>query len=155
MAVLTGAVCCASLPAGCAGSTAIDVHAPVATGSATTACDSLIGDLPGTVMGQDRRDLTPSPAPGHASAAAWGDPPIVLRCGVSRPPGLTRTSRCDVVDDVGWFSLRVGDGWLFTTIGREAYVEISVPGSYTPAANALADISSALTDDVAVQRPCV
>jgi Protein of unknown function (DUF3515) len=153
--VLAGAACCACLPTGCAGSTTVDVHAPAAIGSASRICDALIGDLPSTVMGQGRRDLTPSPAPGEASAAAWGDPPIVLRCGVSRPTGLTRTSRCDVVDDVGWFSSRSADGWLFTTIGRAAYVEVRVPGSYTPAANALADVASAITHDIAVQRPCV
>jgi hypothetical protein len=153
--VLAGAVCCPLCVAGCGGSTPLDVHAPALNGTGATTCDALIRDLPDTVMDQGRRDVSPSPAPGAASGAAWGDPPIVLRCGVGRPVGLTRSSRCDMVDDVGWFSRRRSDGWVFTTIGRAEYVELVVPGSYTPAANALADVASAVSAAVAVKRPCV
>jgi hypothetical protein len=140
---------------GCRGSTPLDVHGPGLNGTAATTCDALIRDLPDTVMDQGRRDVSPSPVSGAASGAAWGDPPIVLRCGVDRPVGLTRSSRCDMVNDVGWFSRRRGDGWVFTTIGRAEYVELVVPGAYTPAANALADVASAVSATVAVERPCV
>ena len=153
--MLAGAVWCPLCLAGCGGSTPIDVRAPALTGSAASTCDALIRDLPDTVMDQGRRDVTPSPDAGSASGAAWGDPPIVLRCGVGRPAALTRSSRCDMVDDVGWFSRRRGDGWAFTTIGRVAYVEVVVPGSYTPAANALADLASSISASVTIERPCV
>ena len=33
-------------------------------------------------------------------AAAWGDPAVVLRCGVPKPDALKRTSACFEVDGV-------------------------------------------------------
>ena len=71
------------------------------------------------------------------STAAWGDPAVVLRCGVPKPDALTRTSACFEVDGVGWLATQDGrevsgdapvEGALtFTTIGRATYVEVEVP----------------------------
>lgn len=122
---------------------------------------SLVGHLPDQVAGQESRGVQPA----GALAGAWGDPPIVLRCGGAKPPLLKRDSACFVVNDVGWFAEEDGrpvtgtepvDGEVvFTTIGRSAYVEVTVPPDYQPPADALidlADVISAATQDV---RPCV
>jgi len=100
-------------------------------------CASVIGALPSTVDDAQlrRRDQL---------VAAWGDPAIVLRCGVPRPAALLPTSRCDGVNGVGWFTETLGDGYRFTTIGRAAYVEVTVPAHYSPAANALVDLAPAV-----------
>jgi hypothetical protein len=79
----------------------------------------------------------------------------VLRCGVPKPERLTRTARCDVVNDVGWFSRRAPDGYVFTTIGRAAYVELSVPAEYEPAADALVDVAAVVKAAVPQVQPCV
>ena len=89
-------------------------------------------------------------------AVAWGDPAIVLRCGVLQPASLKPTSRCDVVNGVGWFSRQDQDhDWIFTTIGRTTNVELLVPSDYTPAADALIDVADAIKDNLAVSEPCV
>lgn len=76
--------------------------------------------------------------------AQWGAPAIVLRCGVEKPPSQTPGARCDVVNDVGWFAEQTAEGWRFTTIGRSANVEVSVPATYAPEANALVGLSDAM-----------
>ena len=69
-------------------------------------------------------------------AVAWGDPPIILRCGVNRPADLTpgSTTPAILVGDVYWFRTSRGDGDVFTSIDRAVYVEVSVPRkqSYMP-----------------------
>lgn len=84
---------------------------------------------------------------------AWGEPAIVLRCGVPKPAALTATSRCDEVDGVGWFAEQVPGGYRFTTIGRSVYVEVSVPSDYAPEANALVDLAPAVSR-TPVLTPC-
>jgi hypothetical protein len=148
-----------TLAVGC--SSDVEITAPGPTGIAVSQCRDLISQLPGHVAGQDARGVTPSDAP----AAAWGDPAIVLRCGVDRPPALRPDSSCFVVNGVGWLTTQDGRPLsgdepvtgevVFTTIGRSAYVEVTVPPAYQPPADALVDLSSAIsaaTDDI---RPCV
>lgn len=61
------------------------------------------------------------------STAAWGDPPVVLRCGVE-PPGPT-TDACLRVDSVDWVVREDDEQTVFTTYGRVPAVEVSVPAS--------------------------
>lgn len=88
-------------------------------------------------------------------ATAWGDPPIILRCGVTAPDDLVATSRCDMVADVGWFTEETADGYLFTTIGREFFVSMEVPDSYDPPADALVDVAPSILKHDPVVKPCV
>ena len=96
-----------------------------------------MADLPQTVAGATLNDH-------DTTVATWGDPHIVLRCGVDKTAGLQPTSPCDVVNDVGWFSEQIDDGWRFTTIGRAGNIEVTVPTSYAPQADALVDLSAAI-----------
>ena len=59
--------------------------------------------------------------------AAWGDPALVLRCGVPRPADLQPTSDIVEVEGVEWFLVESAAGYTFTTTGRSAYVELTVP----------------------------
>ena len=45
-------------------------------------------------------------------------------------------------------------GYLFTTIGRPAYVQVGVPTEYAPEANALVDLAVAVKE-IPAERPCV
>jgi hypothetical protein len=69
-------------------------------------------------------------------AVAWGDPPIILRCGVNRPADLKPGSNTPaiLVGDVYWFRTGRGDSDVFTSIDRAVYIEVSVPAkqSYMP-----------------------
>ncbi|WCC79134.1 DUF3515 domain-containing protein [Cutibacterium equinum] len=125
----------------CLVATACSSEEPVAHpsggGSASAGCQAVMADLPRTVAGADLKDH-------DATVATWGDPSIVLRCGVDKPAGLEPTSRCDVINDVGWFAEQIDDGWRFTTIGRADNVEVTVPTTYSPQADALVDLSAAV-----------
>lgn len=61
--------------------------------------------------------------------AAWGDPPIVARCG-KQPPGPT-TDPCIDVNGVDWVATELDDGGtMLTTYGRDPAVEVLVPAQY-------------------------
>ncbi len=114
-------------------------------------CTRLVRALPGSVDGQQRRDVSPAQAP----AAAWGDPPIVLRCGVPAPKALSASSPCAEVNGVGWFAEQLEDGYRFSTIGRSTTVQVRVPYDYEPAADALVDVAGPVRDHVPEVQPCV
>jgi hypothetical protein len=140
--VLTGL-----LLAACQGSTvSVDAY-PTTRGSAVD-CKGLLSDLPPSVADQPRRTVE------DKLAGAWGDPPIILRCGVEKPARLKPTSQCHEVNGVGWLAERESDGWLFTTIGRKLYVSLEVPTDYEPAADALADVADLIGRHVPVTRAC-
>ena len=79
--------------------------------------------LPDRLDGAERR----ATAPESPLTAAWGDPAAVLRCGVPRPAGLTPTSEVLEVEGVEWFLVDGPAGYSFTTVGRRANVELTVP----------------------------
>jgi hypothetical protein len=99
--------------------------------------------LPATVSGAG---LRPTTEPG---TAAWGEPPVTYRCGVSRPTALTSTSRLLDVSGVGWLPLEGvgGAGFIAVTwpsTSDPVYVEVLVPEAYSAPADVLIDISAAL-----------
>lgn len=138
-AVLVG---CVAL-AGCSPSGARPVAEPSPTGSVADSCASVMSALPARVAGLERSETT-------ARTASWGDPAIILRCGVDRPEGLTATSRCDEVNQVGWFTEEFTQARRFTTIGRVGYVEVTVPQVHAPAADALVDLAPAVREMASV-----
>jgi hypothetical protein len=117
----------ALLLTGCGGasSAGTEVAAPTPTARAVSFCGQLDDALPSKVDG--RHSVTVTPA--SRLTAAWGDPAVVLRCGVPRPRGLTRTSEVIEVDRVSWFLDETDDAFVFTTIDRVANVEVRVPTS--------------------------
>jgi hypothetical protein len=135
------------LVAGCARTVAMTDPTP--SPSTAAQCSTVMAALPDRVLDQPRRTVEP----GRLSAA-WGDPTITFRCGVAKPPGLGPESECFEVNGVGWFAEKAQGGYLFTTIGRPAYVQVGVPTDYAPEANALVDIADAVTR-LPVDQPCV
>jgi hypothetical protein len=95
--------------------------------------------LPKTLLKQDRRDTDPS----SPALAAWGDPAIVLRCGVP-PPGPT-TDQCTTVNGVDWVARSIAGGYEFTTYGRTPAVQVLVPDHYAPETFALTGLSAAVS----------
>ncbi|MCX4883812.1 MULTISPECIES: DUF3515 domain-containing protein [unclassified Streptomyces] len=95
----------------------------------TKLCQNLDTMLPSKVDGQDRRD----PEPASALTAGWGDPAIILRCGVERPAEMNDPESDGVeVDGVGWLLQKQDDGsFRFTTTLRTAYVEVTIPKDRT------------------------
>ena len=74
--------------------------------------------LPDRVADQPRRETK-----GNPLGAAWGDPAIVLRCGVGTPEGYDQFAACQVVNGLDWFVPEEqiedqGADVVMTTIGR-------------------------------------
>ena len=86
-----GAVACAVvlLVAGC-GDEPPEIDAPDLSAADASACRDLVAALPDELAGQERVDVTGDTEYG----AAWGDPAIVLTCGVGRPDDFTDISTC-------------------------------------------------------------
>lgn len=135
-----------ALLAGCSGTVHVDSY-PTTTNSQVD-CVGLLGDPPRSVAGQQYRHVA------GRIAAAWGDPPIILRCGVEEPVKLRPDSQCHEVNGVGWLAEKQGDDWLFTTIGRAYYVSLEVPAEHAPAGDALADVSDVVARHDPVVEPC-
>jgi hypothetical protein len=113
---------------------------------AAAACADLHAALPGKLDGHPRREVRP----GSDLTAAWGDPPIVLRCGVGVPGAYRPTSQLYTVNDVDWLPERLSKGYVFTTVGRAAGVELTVPDRYSPENNPVADMSLLVARQVPV-----
>src|SRR5690606_24365892 len=111
-------------------------------------CQALVNDVPALVAEEESTPVD------SERVAAWGDPRIVLRCGVTRPAALEPTSRCDEVDGVGWFTEERDDRQLFTTIGRVPMVSVEVPGHIEPAAMALIDLAGTVKGHTELTAPC-
>ena len=109
--------------------------------AATAACDAWSDALPSTLVDQIVRETHPD----SPLVAAYGDPPIVLRCGVARPEALEPTSQLVSVNGVDWFAEPLSNGYLFTTVGRVADVEVAVPADYAPEAGPLVELSDVVT----------
>jgi hypothetical protein len=120
-------------------------------------CRRLIDDLPDQVADQDRRETEPA----DVLAAAWGDPAIVLWCGMPAPR-LSDTASCLTVDGVDWYLPEdqvappgEEQGTVtITSIGREQTVVVDLPGDYWPPATALADLSEVVKEDIRATGRC-
>jgi hypothetical protein len=103
-----------------------DVPAPAAN---SADCTRLLAALPEKLDGggqgtlQRRRLAAPAPA----GAAAWGEPPVVLRCGLDRPAELTATSRLLAVSGVQFLKLLSPgtSGWV--VVDRPVYIVVDLP----------------------------
>ena len=109
-------------------------------------CRRLADQLPQTVDAAERRAVSPD----SPYVAAWGEPPIVLRCGVAKPAALQPTSELVTVNGVDWLPEPQEDGYRFTTTGRKAYVEVWVPDDYAPEVNPLVDLAAPVAAAVPV-----
>ena len=132
----------------------LEVRRTEVTSAQRTACDALVKALPDRVSDQDRREIS-----GNPLAVAWGDPAIVLRCGVPEPAGYHKFASCQTVNDLDWFvpdetSDDQGLDVVLTTLGREPRVEIVVPAQYRPPVAAMVDVGDAVKAHTDVVRRC-
>lgn len=109
------------------------VKAPAPADNA--ACAPLMDSLPDELLDLQSREVTPD----DDQVQAWGDPAIVLRCGVDRPAGLEPASDATVFyikdtapgDGVLWLpdpnEKDDGAPTIFTAIDRDVYVEVQIP----------------------------
>ncbi|MCK9876151.1 DUF3515 domain-containing protein [Frankia sp. Ag45/Mut15] len=120
MVVLLGAACGGPGPVRL-------TNVPVPAASLGAACEALVRALPSSLGAHlDRRTLKPA----QATAVAYGRGPAVLTCGAAGVPASYRPdATLSFVDDVGWFSERIGDGLRFSTPTRSPHVVLSLPAT--------------------------
>ncbi len=130
--------------AGCGGP--LLIAAPELDAEAAGSCRSFVGALPDSVGDQERREVE------GETVAAYGDPPIVVRCGVPRPAELI--SNCLRVNGVDWYLSDVTDKVVALTVGREPSVEVQIPDAYGTSSAALVDVGDAVMGATERTQPC-
>jgi hypothetical protein len=122
------------------------VAVPVPDVRVTGYCQALHEALPQQVMGLSRHDLKPR----SELTAGWGNPAIVLRCGVPRPVVDDNPEADGVdVDGVGWSIERGSSGsFRLTTTLRQAYVEVTLPKKYAGELGPLTDLADAVKQTI-------
>ena len=119
------------------------VQVDAAPDAAQPVCAEVFQTLPEEVAGAERRETT------SQGSAAWGDPPVVVRCGVE-VPGPT-SDPCQVVEApdgtaVDWVVSEPEDGRVvWTTYGRTPAVELSMPDLPEVTTAAPLDVAEAVT----------
>jgi Protein of unknown function (DUF3515) len=144
------------LLAGCSAEP-VAVSAPDLTAAEESACAAFIADLPDQLAGQEQREIEPA----EASAAAWGDPPMIVTCGGEMPPEFTDDSGCEEVADIGWF---VPDEQLkdqsvtatITSIGIEPVISVELPVERRgDSARVLTDLAGPIKAHLTANSACV
>jgi len=100
-------------------------------------CAKAAAVLPGSVSGRASVATDPSDPAVHA----WGDPPILARCGVATP-GPT-TDDCLTVNGVDWVATPLSDGTRFVTYGRDPALEVLIPKGDVPEGSLLPAFAAA------------
>jgi hypothetical protein len=132
----------------------VDVPDTDVSGADRSACEALVDALPGSVSEQSRRATK-----GNPLGAAWGDPAIVLRCGVGKPADYDPLVGCQTANGLDWFVPKKaiddqGADIVMTTIGRRPAVEVRLPATYRPPVAAMVDLGNAIKQHTRASTPC-
>ena len=102
----------------------LPVEVPPVTPEADATCPAVMGALPLVLTGEpSRRVQSDSPF-----AYAWGEPPVVLVCGVDRPAGFVTGTAAIQINGVQWYvDTSDPDTTVWTTVDRPVYVQVTLP----------------------------
>lgn len=97
-------------------------------------CEQILASAPIRLLDALQRETSPA----TAAAIAWGDPPIVLVCGLDFdvPPDAQLLE----VNGTAWVVESSDDGTVFTTADQQPTVQLRVPASYRPEVDALSEL---------------
>jgi Protein of unknown function (DUF3515) len=99
--------------------------------SGSPGCSTLLGAVPTELTSNGTalkvRSLA---APAPPATVAWGAAdPLVLRCGLDRPPELTPTAALRLVNGVQWLQVPGDGASTWYVVDREVYAALTVPDS--------------------------
>lgn len=104
----------------------LPVEVPPVTPEADASCPQVMSGLPLELQGEPSRKVQ-SDSP---FAYAWGEPPVVLVCGVDRPAGFTVGVSAIQINGVQWYvDTSDPDATVWTTVDRPVYVQVTLPPS--------------------------
>jgi hypothetical protein len=138
----------------------VEIASPHVTAAERAACQKVLKALPAELDGLPAQKVTPANALGRA----WGDPAVVLTCGVSMPQGFQPGASCEENNGVGWYVPTdqfgdLGEDLTVFTIGRTPVVELLVPSEQRRdgafAADALATLADPIKQAIPTHEPCV
>ena len=109
-----------------------------------------MADLPDTLAGVSSVEVAGDTEYG----AAWGDPPIVLTCGVGAVD-LAEAPPCLAVDGVGWVVLEGDDETTFAADGYRPRLRVVVPDDYAPEGGVLTGLTESVTSHLRLEDECV
>ena len=109
-------------------------------GQPPVSCAQVIVALPLEVGGQPQRATESA----ENNVAAWGDPPIVLTCGIDLPAAYEPTSTLADASGISWLPEPLDNGTLFTTIGRNPRVQVAVPSWVESPSSVLGELAPSL-----------
>jgi hypothetical protein len=125
----------------------VDVGGQAPADEDREACRSLLDAVPATVADQPSREIDPEDGWG----AAWGEPAIVLTCGVEPPDGFDAVATCTTVEGIDWYVPTTepddteGD-LTMTVVNREPVVEVLLPAQHWPPAATLVDLAETIRE---------
>ncbi len=102
-----------------------------APGAASPACAALAAALPEQLGGLQRRQLVQGDDPQLAGVAAWGEPAVVMRCGLPTPQELTCSATIQQVDQVAWLPLTGSGATTYLAVDRSVRVALTIPDTET------------------------
>jgi len=109
--------------------------------AAVATCQALNAELPDETAAGRRWQVSPD----NGTTAAWGSPPVTLRCGTAPPSGYDQTATVAEVGGVRWLPVVQETGTDFLLLERPVGLQVSVPDQYQPPAEVLADLSGPIT----------
>jgi hypothetical protein len=126
----------------------LPVEVPPVTPQAEVSCPYLMAELPLELNGEpSRRVQSDSPF-----AYAWGEPPIVLLCGVDRPAGWVVGTSAIQINGVQWHvDTSDPDSTVWTTVDRPVYIRVALPASVDSAPVAV--LSTTIGDVLSYVEP--
>ncbi|MET3803845.1 hypothetical protein ABIB25_000831 [Nakamurella sp. UYEF19] len=119
-------------------------------GANSAACKSLMPALPGKLGDGPRRQIDGEPA----GIAAWGDPAVILRCGLETPQDLTCSSALVQVNGVSWLQLTEAGLGSTTYIAADRSVRVAVTVPDGSGTAAIQQVSNAVSTTLQFRQPC-
>jgi hypothetical protein len=106
----------------------VPVPAPTA---GSPACKTLLGAVPTELTSNGKQlPVRALAEPAPPATVAWGEEdPLVLRCGLGRPPELTPTAALRLVNGVQWLQVPGEGASTWYVVDREVYSALTVPDS--------------------------
>ena len=119
-------------------------------GADTAACKALLPKLPAELAGSGRRAIQGA----TDAVAAWGDPAVVLRCGIESPQELTCSAALVQVNGVSWLQLTEAglDSTTYIAVDRSVRIAVTVP--VNSGTGAIGQISTVVAATLPHREPC-
>lgn len=103
----------------------VEMAAPPLTDREELVCRALVSQLPTELDGLAQRQVTAGPE----QNTAYGEPPVTVACG-GAPPSFQPTDQLHPWEGVCWHPSETPTGSVWTALGREVPVRVTVPTSY-------------------------